>query len=161
MLVFETRASGRIQSAKSASRRNTIGHAIDTIIAHVTSGHCQRRGNDQSSAPGPDSATPSSGSSQIVSRLKFSPSLTTSRIAGVRYIAAINDRQRHAAQPRTRREQQPESRQRDEEDSRRVWRRQVALDERRRDRRDDDEEPREARRRHRSGPRSNVITVSM
>ncbi len=32
---------------------------------------------------------PSSGSSQIVSRLKFSPSLTTSRIAGVRYIAAI------------------------------------------------------------------------
>ncbi len=35
MLVFETRGSGRIQSAKSASRRNTIGHAIATIVAHV------------------------------------------------------------------------------------------------------------------------------
>ena len=35
MLVFDTRSSGRIHGAKSASRRKTIGQAIDTSMAHV------------------------------------------------------------------------------------------------------------------------------
>src|SRR5687768_12297651 len=53
-LLFEMFADSSAR-LKSTSRRKITGQAIDTIIAHVTSGHCHLRGSDQRSAPGPES----------------------------------------------------------------------------------------------------------
>ena len=45
-------------------------HAIDTIVAHVTSGHCQRAGSDHSNSRLPERHNPSSGNTQTMSLLK-------------------------------------------------------------------------------------------
>jgi hypothetical protein len=82
-LVFDG-PTGSSHRAKSVSRRNTIGQVIATMVAHVTSGHCQRAGSDQRSAPGPDSTRPSSGIIQKKSSEEFSSPRHTRRNAGIR-----------------------------------------------------------------------------
>src|SRR5687767_2914197 len=51
---------------------NTIGHERLTIIAQVINGHCQRAGSDHRDAPGPEHASPSSGSRKTYSIEKSS-----------------------------------------------------------------------------------------
>ena len=84
MLVFDTLGSGRIHGAKSASRRNTIGHTIATSIDHVTSGHCHRAGSDHCQAPRSERIKPTSGRIQITSSPQLSLPSVARKIAGVR-----------------------------------------------------------------------------
>src|SRR5688572_32149921 len=82
-LLFEMFADSSAR-LKSTSRRKIIGQVIDTIIAHVTSGHCHALGSDQRCTPGPDSVRPSSGICHRKSSTNVSPPRVTYRNAGMK-----------------------------------------------------------------------------